>query len=45
MSHDGTDDIIQAGTPGDGSDEGRTALGLATSHAYTVLSVVTLESN
>ena len=35
--HDGNDEIIQAGTPGNGNDQIKSDLGIANSHAYTVL--------
>ena len=35
--HDGNDEIIQAGTPGNGDDSTKSEAGIANSHAYTVL--------
>ena len=37
MLHDGNDEIIQAGTPGNGDDSVKSDVGIANSHAYTVL--------
>ena len=35
--HDGNNEILQAGTPGNGNDQIKSDLGIANSHAYTVL--------
>ena len=35
--HENNDEIIQAGTPGNGNDQIKSDLGIANSHAYTVL--------
>ena len=41
--HDGNDEIIQAGTPGNGDDSVKSEVGIANSHAYTVLGLQELE--
>ena len=43
VAHDGSNDILQAGTPGS-SDQARNEFGLSNNHAYTVLGVKTMST-